>query len=412
VRGLACALLAAAAVAGAGTPVVEVPPLRVGTSGDYAPFSIVRDGEHDGLDVEIARRFARDLGRRLELVPFRWPELERDLAAGRFDVAMSGVTVRPERALVGTFTRPLLETGTVVLARGDPPPTLASLDRPGARLAVNAGGHLERVARRLFPHASIVAGDNAALPELVAAGSADAVVTDDVEADLFATRLPGARRLGPLTRDRKAHLGRDPAVLGRLDRWLRDREADGTLARLRGRWLGPARAAPRSAFASDLDALAALLDLRLALMPAVAAAKEARGLPIEDPAQEARVLAAARRQALDHRLDPAGVERLFRALIAAGRAVQTGFLATPRAARPPVPGVDLEREARPALAAISAGIVARAADLARPPGSLARADPETLAARLDATLTPAARRLAIARAVVALGRADAPARAP
>ncbi|HSG90170.1 MAG TPA: transporter substrate-binding domain-containing protein, partial [Pseudomonadales bacterium] len=71
----------------------EEPVLRVGTSGDYPPFS--RAGE--GFDVDVAKRLARDLGMRIEWVPFRWPELERRLRAGDFDVVMSGVTWRPER---------------------------------------------------------------------------------------------------------------------------------------------------------------------------------------------------------------------------------------------------------------------------------------------------------------------------
>src|SRR3989442_4736202 len=93
------------------------PVLRVATSGDYPPFSTMRDGEPDGLDVEILRRFTRDSGRRLELVPLRWPDLIRDLEAGRFALAAGGVTMRPERAVVGLYTRPLARSGAVVLTR-------------------------------------------------------------------------------------------------------------------------------------------------------------------------------------------------------------------------------------------------------------------------------------------------------
>jgi len=94
-RALALAVLAAACLHRR----PEAPPLLVGTSADYPPFSLARDGTTEGLDVEVARRFARDSGRRLELVRFRWPELTRDLVAGRFDLALGGVTLRPERAV-------------------------------------------------------------------------------------------------------------------------------------------------------------------------------------------------------------------------------------------------------------------------------------------------------------------------
>src|SRR5882724_3538783 len=47
------------------------PVLRVGTSGDYPPFSI--DGR--GFDVDVARELGRSLGVRIEWVRFRWPDL-------------------------------------------------------------------------------------------------------------------------------------------------------------------------------------------------------------------------------------------------------------------------------------------------------------------------------------------------
>lgn len=72
--------------------------LRVGSSGDYPPCSArTAGGAWHGFDVEVARAVTRDRGRRLVLVPLRWPDLEAALARGDFDVAMSGVTVRPER---------------------------------------------------------------------------------------------------------------------------------------------------------------------------------------------------------------------------------------------------------------------------------------------------------------------------
>src|SRR2546426_9256111 len=37
------------------------------------------------------------------------------LAAGRFDLAMGGVTLRPERAVAGVFTRPVAEAGAGVV---------------------------------------------------------------------------------------------------------------------------------------------------------------------------------------------------------------------------------------------------------------------------------------------------------
>src|SRR5438034_296472 len=219
------------------------------------------------------------------------------------------------------------ERFTASEARGGDRPPRRGLPPPAARGAAAPG----RLAARLFPHALLVrTHDNRALGELLTSGAADAILTDEAEADALA--VPGAVRVGPFTRDRKGYLGRDPALVAELDAWLRAREADGTLAGLRARWLGRERARARSAFASDLDALVALVDLRLAFMPAVAAAKRKTGRPVEDPGQEARVLGAVRARAAERGLDPTAVEALFRAQIEAARHLEQEFLAHPEEA--------------------------------------------------------------------------------
>src|SRR6185436_15803371 len=85
------------------------------------------------------------------------PQLLSALAAGRFDVAASGVTVRPDRSAAGRFTVAVAETEAIALAR-NPERWSGSttLDRPQIRIAVNGGGHLEQVARASFPNAELV----------------------------------------------------------------------------------------------------------------------------------------------------------------------------------------------------------------------------------------------------------------
>jgi cyclohexadienyl dehydratase len=297
-------------------------PLRVGSSGDYAPFSeLASDGTWHGFDLEIARRLARDLGMRLELVRFRWPQLLADMERGAFDVAMSGVTMNATRAVVGRYTRPYAVVGTVVLIRTEEArrfDSLITLDQPGVRVAVNAGGHLERLARRLFRRAAIMpTADNQMLPEHVLSGRADAALTDAAEAAVW--QRPELRVVGPFTHEHKAFLlpaGR--AELARtIDRWLVARTADGWLDERRRLWLGAAGG--MNAERSGREAVGALVRLRLELMPAVAAAKAAAGLPLADPAQEERVIGRVRRRAAGQ---PDRLERIYRVLIELAKTVQ------------------------------------------------------------------------------------------
>jgi cyclohexadienyl dehydratase len=390
------------------TPAKKTPPaLRVGTSGDYPPFSVHGEQGYQGLDIAVAQRFAQDTGRTLQVVDFRWPALELDLAAGRFDVAMGGVTMRPWRARVGTFTRPIAHPGAVVLVNPDVATSIAHLDAAGHRIGVNAGGHLERVARRLFPHANVTpVATNLWLPELFEGKKIDAIMSDELEAPVFRMRVSAALTFGPLTRDHKAYLARDPALARELDAWLRAREADGWLSSARARYLGTEWATPRTLAASDLDALLALIDLRLAFMPSVALAKESAGLPTLDPVQESRVRARASERATLLGVSPAAIDGLVDTLLAAARASQDAVRAMPASERPPIEVMDLEQDMRPALASLSDEIVAVAADLAHDPRDPMLPGREQVAGALDPSVTPAAERLAIATAVLRLTAAE------
>src|SRR5437764_6623101 len=68
--------------------------MRVGTTGDYTPFSLKQpDGSYQGADIEMVHDLAERLGVSIEFVPTVWVDLLDHFLAGRFDIAMGGVTV-------------------------------------------------------------------------------------------------------------------------------------------------------------------------------------------------------------------------------------------------------------------------------------------------------------------------------
>lgn len=336
--------------------------LRVGISGDYQPFSLCSEQLTDcrGFDIDVAKRVATDLGAQLELVRFRWPELRADLGAGKFDVAMSGVTLRPERTLTATFTRPYTVAQAVVLVADRKRfSSLSAVDQAGVRVAVNAGGHLEQVARTHFHTATVQpTAKNLSLPDLVATTQADAIVTDSLEAPHFLAAHPTLSALPGFGRDRKVYLLRraDTALREWLDTWLVAREQDGFLRTLRTRWFGT----DRQATPPPLSALFACLDLRLALMPAVADSKRRFNLPVTDQQQEHAVLQQVAAQAREAKLDEQKVQQLFQVQIELAKQVQRTFLQDPREplifpawAR----GLDLTTDIRPVLLELGSRIV-------------------------------------------------------
>jgi cyclohexadienyl dehydratase len=365
---------------------VAAPRMRVGTSGDYPPFSVCApDGSCEGFDVAVARAFAKDRGREIVLVPFAWPELERRLVAGDFDVAMSGVTVRGDRLAISPMTATVVRSSAVLVV---PAWRAAAVPSSGAGLtvAVNRGGHLERVARARLPKAQLrIVDDNRSLPALLSSGSVDGVVTDTLEMSTFAAAGAGPTRVAlVLSEDRKAYWvapGKD-ALADELDAWLAARSADGSLAALRAHFLGDAAQSdpglpPATARVVDLVAR------RLLLMPEVAAAKATAGLPIEVLAREADVLERARAAAVESGLAAEPYVAFVRTQMEVAKVVQRAVLtgrgdAAPSADQAAVATAKarLDGRLRPAIDRLDAQI--RAALVADTP--LGGAAPEVAAA--------------------------------
>ncbi|TNF90011.1 MAG: gamma subclass chorismate mutase AroQ, partial [Gammaproteobacteria bacterium] len=130
--------------------------LRVGTTGDYAPFSYEVDAQGGaaswaetlrGVDVDLAEDLAEALDADLVFVRTSWPTLSADLLAGRFDVAMGGVSRTLERARIGHLSVPYYVGGKMPIARCEDRRrfgSLADIDQPGVRVIVNPGGTNER----------------------------------------------------------------------------------------------------------------------------------------------------------------------------------------------------------------------------------------------------------------------------
>lgn len=169
--------------------------LRVATTGDYRPFSFqAPDGTRAGIDVDVAQALAAELGVKLEWIDTTWPTLLGDLANQRYDIAMSGISMTPERAAAGCLSAPYFTTGKTILARCELKQrytTLDQLNQPAATVIVNPGGTNEQFVRTHLPRAHVIVNpDNRSIFAALAAGAADVMITDAVEAQLEAAAHP------------------------------------------------------------------------------------------------------------------------------------------------------------------------------------------------------------------------------
>ena len=92
--------------------------LRVGMEPGYMPFELTNQkGEIIGFDVDVAKRMAKAMGVKLELVSTAWDGIIPALLTKKFDILMSGMTLTQERNLKINFAQPYIVIGQTILLR-------------------------------------------------------------------------------------------------------------------------------------------------------------------------------------------------------------------------------------------------------------------------------------------------------
>ena len=75
--------------------------LRVGTTGDWNPMSMIdpSNNSYEGFDIDVVTQLAADMGVELELVPTDWKSIVAGITADKYDISTSA-SLSPKRALV------------------------------------------------------------------------------------------------------------------------------------------------------------------------------------------------------------------------------------------------------------------------------------------------------------------------
>ena len=168
--------------------------LRVGTAGDYQPMSYLDPdaGKYVGFDAELAEDLAAALGVELEYVKTSWPTLMEDTLAGKFDLAICGITITDARREQALMSEGYFGNGKTVLCRAedaDKYTSLEAINRPEVRVMENPGGLNEKFARENLPDASLTIHDvNQEIPGLIASGAADVMITEIMEAGYYVSQ--------------------------------------------------------------------------------------------------------------------------------------------------------------------------------------------------------------------------------
>lgn len=122
----------ASATAADSSPIIgEKGTIMMGTSPDYPPYEnvdAINNGEIVGLDIDIAKFIAAQLGYKLEIAPMDFNGLVAALQTGRVDFVMSAMSVTEERKQNVDFSSIYyVARNTIVSRESDPVDTVEEL---------------------------------------------------------------------------------------------------------------------------------------------------------------------------------------------------------------------------------------------------------------------------------------------
>ena len=152
--------LAVPAFAGTLEEIEKRGTLRVGMEPGYMPFELTnKRGEIIGFDVDMAKRMAKAMDVKLELVSTAWDGIIPALMTKKFDILMSGMTLTQQRNMQINFASPYIVIGQTILLKKDLAGTVNSykdLNNAKYTVASKLGTTGEQATKRKIPKAKYI----------------------------------------------------------------------------------------------------------------------------------------------------------------------------------------------------------------------------------------------------------------
>jgi polar amino acid transport system substrate-binding protein len=150
----------------------------------YRPLISPRpNGEYVGIDVEVMKLLAKELGVKLNIINSEWATAVAGIEAKKWDI-VPALCITDKRKEVIDFSESYITIGATLTARADNPKgltTVEAFNNPDVVFAVPAGSWSESVAKEVAPKAQLKSfgqSTSADLIQEVVSGRADAVVLD------------------------------------------------------------------------------------------------------------------------------------------------------------------------------------------------------------------------------------------
>jgi len=215
----------------------------VGTDATYPPMeNIDEEGNFIGMDIDIAREIASDLGVRAEFRNIIWEEIFDTLLRGEVDMLISSITITSERTEKMAFSDPYFNAGQVIVTIIDKVDEIRGVeDMAGKKLGVQIETTSQIEAQKYTDPEQVIAFKNYDLAkEELLKGRIDAIIIDYPAAVGMVSKEKTLKIIGePFTQEFYGIAVRkeEKALLGEINKTIRRLKRENELERIMRRWL-------------------------------------------------------------------------------------------------------------------------------------------------------------------------------
>jgi len=225
-------------------PLIE--KLIVGTDATYRPMEYFDDaGNFTGMDIDIAKEIASDLGAEIEFRNLAWEGIFDTLQAGEVQMLISSITITPERAQTMDFSNPYFNAGQVVVTTADKAAGIGGVeDLDGKKVGAQVKTTSEVEAKKSTDPSLVKSfADNDLAKSALLNGVIDAIITDYPAAIGMVSGEATLRIIGePFTQEfyGVAVKKGEEKLLAEINKTIRRLKEEGKLRELEQEWLSPA----------------------------------------------------------------------------------------------------------------------------------------------------------------------------
>ncbi|MCY6485561.1 amino acid ABC transporter substrate-binding protein [Clostridium aestuarii] len=218
--------------------------IRVGSSGQYYPFTFVENDELQGFEIDVWNEIGKRIGYDVEFVTAKFSGLFGMLETDKLDTISNQISITQQRKEKYWFTTPYVYSGAQLVVKKGNDFIKGFEDLKGKKVGVSLGSNYEQMLRKFDKNneINIITYDGGALEQDVTLGRIDAFLMDRVSSlalikktklDLQLAGEPIAINENSFPFPKKED---NKELIENVNKAIEDMRADGTLKNISKKW--------------------------------------------------------------------------------------------------------------------------------------------------------------------------------